>query len=380
MKRDKTLYEFFGCETEQELYEKMKNNDPSVVELQKFYRKHSYIQDKDFREFNSQQELMKEIVNKGHIPVEGGYSVIGFNHKIQYVSSTKFTEEDSFREVVERLNNKGFSRVAIIENKPDEENYSAPRYEEEFKSMGVELVDAFFTSRGSEPGEYRLESMLHYDSHQLMFQADDIVNENSMLKYSPKKEKSISHLDEYDTYSFYFAQKELKGLNIFEDKDRMEELLLIGNSGFGKEHLQVLTYDQNYDVENLSIESIGSVSSTVAHPLGMLDTLLNTSKGFIVLHNHPSGSTEPSIADSMMTERFLEVSENLDIEMLDHLIIGDDVLSIKDEYHEDWADKLKERYRLAKEEYYSDSQMFLMEDVKELPTLNIKNRRKEIEL
>lgn len=45
---------------------------------------------------------------------------------------------------------------------------------------------------------------------------------------------------------------------------------------------------------------------------------------FIIVHNHPSGNTEPSQQDVSLTKRLVEASKMLGLEMLDHIIVGDD--------------------------------------------------------
>ena len=42
------------------------------------------------------------------------------------------------------------------------------------------------------------------------------------------------------------------------------------------------------------------------------------------MHNHPSGNTQPSLADSMMTKKLKEGGELLEIKVLDHLILTKD--------------------------------------------------------
>lgn len=51
--------------------------------------------------------------------------------------------------------------------------------------------------------------------------------------------------------------------------------------------------------------------------------LMNATK-IIIAHNHPSGDPTPSKADLKITEQMKEISNLLDIQFLDHLIIGDD--------------------------------------------------------
>lgn len=51
---------------------------------------------------------------------------------------------------------------------------------------------------------------------------------------------------------------------------------------------------------------------------------LSNSTAFILVHNHPSGETTPSIEDLQITKKLLIKSKVLGLELLDHLIIGED--------------------------------------------------------
>jgi DNA repair protein RadC len=42
----------------------------------------------------------------------------------------------------------------------------------------------------------------------------------------------------------------------------------------------------------------------------------------ILVHNHPSGNTQPSDADLQVTRRMKQAGELLQIELLDHVILG----------------------------------------------------------
>jgi DNA repair protein RadC len=49
-------------------------------------------------------------------------------------------------------------------------------------------------------------------------------------------------------------------------------------------------------------------------------------KGFILVHNHPSGDPRPSRSDIQITRRLAHVSHELDVPLLDHLIVAGDKL------------------------------------------------------
>lgn len=51
--------------------------------------------------------------------------------------------------------------------------------------------------------------------------------------------------------------------------------------------------------------------------------ILCNSKRIIIVHNHPSGSTEPSKYDITATKKITDACNLMGIDLLDHLIIGD---------------------------------------------------------
>lgn len=51
-------------------------------------------------------------------------------------------------------------------------------------------------------------------------------------------------------------------------------------------------------------------------------TLISNSPALILVHNHPSGDPQPSPEDVELTRVLLDAGKLLDIQVLDHLIIG----------------------------------------------------------
>ena len=76
---------------------------------------------------------------------------------------------------------------------------------------------------------------------------------------------------------------------------------------------------------NCSFASIGAVEHAVAHPRDLLKcAILSNAVGMIMVHNHPSGSLQPSKDDCRITDNMLQLSRLLNINFLDHIIVGGD--------------------------------------------------------
>ena len=70
--------------------------------------------------------------------------------------------------------------------------------------------------------------------------------------------------------------------------------------------------------------SFGGTSSAIVEPKEILAEAVKIGAPKIILiHNHPSGDPEPSLADFEITTRLEKASNLLGIELLDHIVIGD---------------------------------------------------------
>ena len=54
-----------------------------------------------------------------------------------------------------------------------------------------------------------------------------------------------------------------------------------------------------------------------------IEAIKRSSNKIILIHNHPSGSIEPSVEDKNITKRLISCGEIIGIEVIDHIIIGD---------------------------------------------------------
>lgn len=68
----------------------------------------------------------------------------------------------------------------------------------------------------------------------------------------------------------------------------------------------------------------GGTNSAVLKPKDVLQEAIKLGVPKIILvHNHPSGDPTPSKSDFAFTERLLQASETMGIELLDHIVIGE---------------------------------------------------------
>jgi DNA repair protein radc len=90
-----------------------------------------------------------------------------------------------------------------------------------------------------------------------------------------------------------------------------------------KEHLVALYLDaQNHLIQRETI-SVGSLNTTRTHPREILQpAILHSALAFVLVHNHPSGSLEPSRDDLDFTRSIARAAELMGVGLTDHLIVS----------------------------------------------------------
>ncbi|RDY24061.1 JAB domain-containing protein [Romboutsia maritimum] len=85
----------------------------------------------------------------------------------------------------------------------------------------------------------------------------------------------------------------------------------------------VLLNTKNEIISDIDV-SVGTLNSSLVHPREVFrEAIKRSSNKIILMHNHPSGSIEPSKEDKDVTQRLIKCGELIGIEVIDHIIIGD---------------------------------------------------------
>ena len=85
----------------------------------------------------------------------------------------------------------------------------------------------------------------------------------------------------------------------------------------------VLILDIKHRLISKEIIAIGNDIECIVDPKVVFERILrHQGTRFILAHNHPSGSLEPSPGDIELTKQFLQAAKFMNVTMLDHLIIG----------------------------------------------------------
>jgi len=91
-----------------------------------------------------------------------------------------------------------------------------------------------------------------------------------------------------------------------------------------QEVLRMLLLDVKRRLISMVDITKGTLNESLAHPRDIFRAVIssNSAYAFVLAHNHPSGDPAPSECDIRLTRRLAEGAQILQINMLDHVIIG----------------------------------------------------------
>jgi DNA repair protein RadC len=119
-----------------------------------------------------------------------------------------------------------------------------------------------------------------------------------------------------------------KGVRIKHPSDLSD--LLVNYRNKRQEHFLVVTLNGAHEIIKLHVVSKGLANRTIIHPRECFyPAIKDNAVAIMFVHNHPSGSIEPSSEDDMITSRLKECADLLGFDLLDHVIIGNGYYSYR---------------------------------------------------
>jgi len=140
------------------------------------------------------------------------------------------------------------------------------------------------------------------------FEADRIVQENQVI------DEALHILDRR-----LFA----RGPNL-TSPDAVASYLKLHLAQQEHEVFGVIFLDAKHRVLAFEILFYGSIDGASVYPRQVIKrSMVHNAGAAILVHNHPSGCTEPSQADRLLTARLKETLALVDVRVLDHFIVGE---------------------------------------------------------
>ncbi|SHE71546.1 DNA replication and repair protein RadC [Marinitoga hydrogenitolerans DSM 16785] len=121
-----------------------------------------------------------------------------------------------------------------------------------------------------------------------------------------------------------FHKESLKKENLkLDSPDKVYELLYDEMIFSDKEIVKCISLNSKLNPISIDTISIGTANQSILHPRDIFKTAIkNNAITILIVHNHPSGDSEPSIQDYEITKKIERSGELLGIKLSDHVIIG----------------------------------------------------------
>lgn len=90
-----------------------------------------------------------------------------------------------------------------------------------------------------------------------------------------------------------------------------------------QEQFWVISLDRKNKPIGRTRVTVGTATASLVHPREVFrPAILQSACGIICVHNHPSGDPSPSQADVRATRQLREASQTVQIDLIDHIILG----------------------------------------------------------
>jgi DNA repair protein RadC len=89
------------------------------------------------------------------------------------------------------------------------------------------------------------------------------------------------------------------------------------------ECLVVLILNTRHKIKGHYFVSVGTMDTILVHPREVFRlAIMASAHAIVIMHNHPSGESTPSDADIKVTRDLIRAGQLLKIDVLDHVVIG----------------------------------------------------------
>ena len=125
-----------------------------------------------------------------------------------------------------------------------------------------------------------------------------------------------------------YLQERLQRGDVLEDPDAVRFYLASKLRDRQSEVFAAVFLDNRHRVIAYEELFFGTVDGASVHPREVVRTSLrHNAAAVIIAHNHPSGVAEPSQSDERITHRLRDALALIDVRVLDHFVIGDQIVS-----------------------------------------------------
>lgn len=129
----------------------------------------------------------------------------------------------------------------------------------------------------------------------------------------------------------HYLKERLNGKRYLHSSREVSEYLVHSLRGLKKEVLTVIFLDSSHAIIDSEVVAEGTLNVNAIYPREIIERALGYHAAALILaHNHPSGSLQPSGQDIKLTKTLFLLCSCMQMQLLDHLVVGDGTYSFAD--------------------------------------------------
>jgi DNA repair protein RadC len=212
-------------------------------------------------------------------------------------------------------------KIMRVKDMPDDEKPREKMIKEGLGTLSSAELLAIILGVGTKKEEvFSMSSRLlrEYGEKGIAYQKDPSVIEHDL---NIPLAKACQIVACFELGRRFYQKKPGASITIRTAKQAFEYLKDMGN--LNKEQFRGLYLNAHYQLIHDEVISIGTLDASLVNVREVFRPALEYSAAAIIIaHNHPSGVTKATKADVDVTNKLIEAGNIMDIEVLDHLIIG----------------------------------------------------------
>ena len=129
----------------------------------------------------------------------------------------------------------------------------------------------------------------------------------------------------------YYLKERITGKQYLHSSQSVIDYLTHSLRGLKKEVFSIIFLDASHAIITSEVVAEGTLTVNTIYPREIIKKALDFhAAALIIAHNHPSGALNPSPQDIKLTKNLCMLCSSMQIQLLDHLIIGDGYYSFAD--------------------------------------------------
>ncbi|MCT7941330.1 RadC family protein [Shewanella holmiensis] len=122
--------------------------------------------------------------------------------------------------------------------------------------------------------------------------------------------------------------EKLNHQDAYTNPQTTKDFLTYKLGGYEREVFGVMMLNSQHQLIEFRELFFGTIDAASVYPREVVKAVLEVNAAAVIFsHNHPSGESEPSQADKLITKKLIDALGLIDVRVLDHIVVGQSPVS-----------------------------------------------------